>query len=353
MVTPFIVLALPRSRTKWLAGFLSYGDWICGHDELLRMASLEDIATWFKQPDIGTVETAAAPFWRLLGRFAPGARVVTVRRPVEAVLDALVRQGVGSETVEAMIRACDRKLDQIEARVPGVLSVRYAALGSEKGCARVFEHCLQQRHDSMWWSRWDSYRVSGDLRAQVRYAQAYLPRILKLARAARQRTLRDMERPVVSPEGFTFEEEDIETWWRDSKPLIREHMIRTGQDVDDYKMKNEPMWRLLGQMGYTQVITARSNGKMFGYLVTVLGPSLDAEGETEAMHLPFFVSDDCPSGLGMKMQRAAIERLRTKNVADLLARAGVRGSGPKLGVMYKRLGFEDFGTMHRLRLAEV
>lgn len=345
---PFVVMALPRSRTYWLSKFLTYGNWICGHDQLQYCQSLDDCATWFTQPDIGTVETALPPFWRLLMAMQPSARIVTVRRSVEAVLASLARHGLGGDTVASMIRACDRKLDQIERRVPGVLSVRFDDLVREDVCATVFEHCLQLPHDPAWWRAWDAREVSGDLVRQVRYTHAYLPRMLKLARSARQRMLVNMARPVTMPvDGFTIQEEHIEDWFRDAKPLIREHMITIGQDVDDYKLRNEPMLRRLGEAGFMQVMTARSNGRMFGYLMTVIGPSLDAEDRTEALHLPFFVSKDCPGNLGMKLQRAAIEALRAKGVSDLFARAGVRGSGPRLGIVYRRLGFEEFGTMYR------
>lgn len=349
MTAPFIILALPRSRTKWLSEYLSYEPWICGHEELEHCHTLDDIATWFSQPHIGTVETCAAPFWRLLPK---DARIAVVRRPVNDVLDSLARHGIGGDTVAEMIRACDRKLDQIEHRVPGVLSVRFDDLDREHVSAKLFEHCLQLPHDPPWWRTWNAREVSGDLKRQVRYAHAHLPRFLKLARSARQRILVNMERPTTIPtDGFTIQEEHIEDWFRDAKPLIREHMIATGQDVDDYRQKNEPMLRKLGEMGAMQVITARANGRMFGYLMTVIGPSLDAEDRTEALHLPFFVSKDCPGGIGMKLQRAAIEALRAKGVHDVFARAGVRGSGPRLGIVYRRLGFEEFGTMYRRDLS--
>jgi hypothetical protein len=349
-MAPFVVFAPARGRSKWLSGFLSYRDWICGHDELQYTRTLDDIATWFKQPSIGSVETAAAPFWRLLLREQPNVRIVVVRRPVDDVLASLARQGVAGDGVAALIRATDRKLEQIARRVPNVLSVQFKDLAREPVSAAVFEHCLPYKHDRTWWKMWNARNVSGDLAAQVRYAQAYLPQLQKLARSARQRMLLTMARPATAPVGFTIQEERFDDAWRDAAPLMREHMIATGQDVDDHKAKNIPLLRGLDAAGALQTITARSNGRLFGYLITVIGPSLDALHRTEALHLPFFVSKDCPGGLGMKLQRAAIDALRAKGVDDLFARAGVRGAGPRLGAIYRRQGFEDFGTMHRLNL---
>jgi hypothetical protein len=222
MNRPFLVLALPRSRTKWLAGFLSWRDWHCGHDELMRMRSLDDCRAWFSQPCIGTVETACAPFWRLI---PPDVRIVTVRRPVEDVLASVVRAVPGCDpaAMRALLLAHDRKLDQIEARLPGVLRVTYDELATEAGCAAVLEHCTGLAHDPVRWAMWDARNVSGDIAVQTRYCVAFLPQLQKLALAAKHRILAGMaprERPETW-EGFTFQDESIDRWYADAPALFR------------------------------------------------------------------------------------------------------------------------------------
>jgi hypothetical protein len=347
---PFIVLALPRSRTAWMARYLSFRDWHCGHDELQHMRSLEDCATWFTQPNIGTVETAASPFWRL---FRPDLRIVTVRRPVMDVLYSVTRAVPGCDllTVERVLRAADRKLDQIEARISGVLSVDYADLATEATCARVFEHCLPYPHDPEHWGAWNAQHVSGNLRAQCRYAQAYLPQLQKLARAAKQRILAGMARNTEPPEGFTFQDESFDRWYQDAVPLFRAHMAATGQGIDDWSRKNIPLLRRLDEAGAMQIMTARSNNRIFAYIMSIISPSVDDPNALMGTHLPVFASPDCP-GLGMRLQRASIEALRGKGVTEVFGRAGIRGSGPRLGAVYRRLGFEDAGTLYRRDLAE-
>jgi hypothetical protein len=345
----FVVLALPRCRTKWLSGFLSYGTWICGHDELQHCRSLQDVEAWFTQPDIGSVETAASPFWRI---FPSGIRIVTVRRPVMDVLASVMRAVPGCDpfTVEHVLRAADRKLTQIESRCQDVLSVRFDDLADETTCARVFEHCLPYPHDHAWWASWDGQRVSGNLQAQIRYATAYLPQLQKLARAAKHRILADMKPDPEPPDGFTFQDEPFDRWYRDAVPLFRDHMAATSQDIEDYSRKNIPLLRRLDQGGAMQIITARSNGKMFGYVMSVISPSLDDPNAMMGTHLPVFAALCCP-GLGMKLQRASIEALRSKGVTEVFGRAGVRGSGPRLGAAFRRMGFEDAGQLYRLNLA--
>lgn len=351
MMPGFIVLAGPKSRTKWISAFLSYKDWHCGHDEIQHCRSLADVQTWFTQPNTGSVETSVAPFWRLLLRYQPDIRIVTIRRPALDVLASVIRTVPGCDvlTIERVLRTADRKLDQIEARIPGVLSVDYADLATEVTCARVFEHCLPYRHDPEWWSKWDAQHISGNLPAQIRYARAYLPQLQKLAREAKHRILANMTKNTEPPDGFVYRDEPFDQWYRDAVPLFREHMASTGQDIDDYTRKNLPLLRRLDQAGAMQIITGRSNGRMFGYLMSILSPSVDDPNALMANHLPVFASPDCP-GLGMKLQRASIEALRRKGVTEVFGKAGVRGSGPRLGAAFRRLGFEDAGHLYRLEL---
>jgi ribosomal protein S18 acetylase RimI-like enzyme len=354
MTPPFIVMALPRSRTASLARFLSFGDWICGHDQLQFCRSLEDVQTWFTQPNIGTCETAAMPFWRLLMRYQPDIRIVTVRRPIMDVLASVMRAVPDADplTVERVLRTADRKLDQIEARIPGVLSVQFEDLADEATCARVFEHCLPYPHDPAWWAAWNVQHVSGDLARQIRYAQAYLPQLQKLARAAKQETLAGLHRQHnrrLPKDGFVFQEEPFDTWLADAQPLLREHLAQTGQDPDGYALKNIPLLRQLDACGVMQITTARQNGKIFAYLMSLISPSLDERDILMAQNLLPYSSPDCP-GLGRRLQSAAIDMLRAKGVSQVFARAGVRGDGPRLGSLYKRLGFVDNGTLHRLNL---
>jgi hypothetical protein len=246
----------------------------------------------------------------------------------------------------------NRKLDQITARVPDVLSVSFESLAHEEACARIFEYCLPYRHDFAWWAAMAHQNLQVDLVPMARHYLAFKPALEKLAGQARQQMLSAMARkPMRDLSGITFQQERFDDWYRDATPLFREHMLQTGQGVEDYSRKNLPLLRVIEELGFMQITTARSNGRMFGYLLAVLSPSLDAPDLLSAMHLPFFVSKDTP-GLGMKLQRASIEGLRARGVDEVFFRAGTRGDGPRLGAIYKRLGAVDFGQLFKLDLVE-
>lgn len=348
---PFVVFALPRSRTRWLAAFLTYADWNCGHDELRHVRSLDDVKSWLAQPMTGTVETAAAPYWRLLNLYRPDARVVTIRRPVEEVMASFARTGIDIDLValrRAMVHQ-DRKLDQIEHRVPGTRSFAFKDLSVQETCADIFTHLLPYPHDVAWWDAHDQDNIQIDLKALLRYVIAYKPQLEKVAKQAMHRMLSAMSRRAAHIEGVTFQQEPVDVVYTEGVPLFKEHLIQTDQAPDAYLDKNVPVLRKLEELGALQVMAARSNGRLFGYLVSVIGPSLDDVHKLQAWHTIFFASP-LIKNLGMNLQRAAAEALRARGISEVQMRTGVRGLGPRLATFYRRLGAEEMGSLYRLSL---
>ena len=350
---PFIVLALPRSRTAWLARFLSYGDWFCGHEEIRHVRSLADTKAWFAQPCIGTSETAAAPFWRTLARLQPDVRVLVVRRPVEEVIESLLKtHPFDRMLLEKTMRRLDHKLDQIERRMPNVLSIKFSDLVNEETCARAFEHCLPHKHDHAHWARLAPLNIQVNMPALMRYMQAHAPQLSTAAQQAKaQQLIEWTRRPFREPDDMTFREEDFDVFYRDAQSLFREHSLAVGESPDSYTTKNIELFRSLDKHGELQVITARQNGRMFGYLLTATAPSLETPGERVAVHNLFYASPDFP-GLGRRLQKAAVEALRHHGVRELVLRAGTRGDGPRLGALYRRMGAEDHGHLYLLKLKD-
>jgi len=349
---PYVVFALPRSRTAWLSHFLTYGDWGCGHDELRHMRSFDDLKAWFAQPCMGTVETSAAAWWRLLPE---GAKVVTIRRPVDGVVASLLAIP-GCTFDEGQLRTSmqrlDAKLDQIEARIPGVLSVRFDDLNDETACARLFEHCLPYAHDSERWQALSKVNIQINMPRLIRYCEAYRPALDKLASVARHKsfTALAMRRPV-APEGMTIQTERFDEWLRDAGHLLAEHHVQIGEAAENWQNKNIPLFRALDDVGALQVTTARSNGRMFGYLISLITPSLVTENLMTAVNTAFFADPACP-GLGLKLQRAALVSFRERGIGEVFWETNTVGGGERIGSIYRRLGAEEKGSVYRLRLAE-
>jgi hypothetical protein len=294
----------------------------------------------------GSVETAAAPWWRLL---PDDVKVATIRRPVEDVANSLAQFGFDRAAILPYLRRLDAKLDQIEAR-RGALSVSFADLGTEAGCARLFEYCLGLPHNSSWWRSIASVNVQYPLHAMIRYADAYAPQIEKMAQIATSSIRASlMRRPVVSHDGMTFAVEPFETWRQDGAALFERHCIAVDEAPGAHWGKNWNLMQSLAERGALQVVTARANGRMFGYLMTVISPSLEDGARLSAIETTFYASSDAP-GIGMKLQRTALSALRERGVDEAWFRAGDRGDGPRMGAMFRRLGAERDGELYRMRL---
>jgi hypothetical protein len=345
---PFVIFALPRCRTAWLSRFLSYGGWNCAHDHGRFLRGVDDIKSWLATPLTGAVETSAAPFWRTLKDIAPDTRVVVLRRPVAECVESFMRvYPFDRAALTAHLTKLDQKLAQIAARWPGALSVTFADLASEETCARVFEHCLQRPHDPAWWSHLKDVNIQCDFGSLVRYYVAHRPQIDKLAATVRQFTLAGFERrPEVEHDAVTLAVEPLANWLKDAP--IDTHMAIAGYYPDRDRLDAD-LLRRFEEIGALQCVLARSNGRVFGYLLTVIGPSAEAVGVLTGVHIPFYADPSFP-GLGMRMQRFARDVLKDRGVTEIIMRAGVRGSGPRLGTLYRRLGAEDHGHLYRLNL---
>lgn len=126
----FVILALPRSRTKWLSAFLTYGTVTCHHEYVSTLDSLDDIRGL---GDDGTAETFGTLVWRQLYDRIPDARWLIVRRPIREVEDSVRRQGFS-----APIMRCARMLDAAEKVIPAMV-VNFSSINDS--LTDIWRHC--------------------------------------------------------------------------------------------------------------------------------------------------------------------------------------------------------------------
>jgi hypothetical protein len=174
---PFVVYALPRSKTAWLAALLTYGDWTCHHQTAIRMRSISDVTEFFAQPNVGTAETGAVLGWRILQHHVPHLRRVVVRRPIESSIASMLRvdlRGVAVYDETMMRRVMQREVKALAdvSASPGTLTVDFADLDRCDACAAVFEHCLPYPFDRQWWEALRHQNIQADVPEMLRYFQA-------------------------------------------------------------------------------------------------------------------------------------------------------------------------------------
>lgn len=140
------------------------------------MRSMAGVRSFFQRPNTGTVETGAAPGWWLVRHHVPGIRMAVIHRPVAEVIESILSidiSDIGTYDVPGLHRIMSyggRMLKQISAQ-PGVLSINFADLATEDGCAAIFEFCLPYRFDREWWIEMRDKNIQVDVKAfLLRYA---------------------------------------------------------------------------------------------------------------------------------------------------------------------------------------
>lgn len=172
----FIILALPRSRTAWMAHFLSFGGRACGHDLAVECASIAEFEASFSEWD-GSVETGAVLGWRVLLDRLPNVKVALVQRPLWQIYASFATLGLQVDMQDMELRA--HMLDAL-AQQPGVLSLDYAQLGTFSGCQLLFNHCLDLGLEEDWWSECQAKNVQIDMRTRLVRLRENYPRLQSL-----------------------------------------------------------------------------------------------------------------------------------------------------------------------------
>lgn len=125
----FLIVGYPRSRTAWLANFLTQGNIACGHEMLSECTLPRHLAGHIRSLGkfyCGSAETAAPLFMPAIVESMPDAKIVFVKRPAADVSASLQRLGMDWQTSWA-----DEGLEYA-MKLPQTLVVRYEDLDRMK-----------------------------------------------------------------------------------------------------------------------------------------------------------------------------------------------------------------------------
>lgn len=170
----FVVFSLPRSRSAWLSAFLGSPERPVAHDLGVTCSSPAEFAERLRTEVAGTCETGAAFAAPLIRKMVPGVRFVTVRRPIDEVIESLARCGITGVDEEMLLRA--RQLSEIE-RDHDVLRIDYHDLIKPSVCAQVFQFCAGRPMPGAWWAVMDPLNIQVDMVRQLALLARNRPQI--------------------------------------------------------------------------------------------------------------------------------------------------------------------------------
>lgn len=131
----YCVVALPRSRTAWLAAWLGVE-----HEPLSRVDSLDEA------PE-GVVDTASALFFPGLFRRWPDARYLFVFRDLAQIARSSVSAGLSVDALPMLRQAQDAAHRAVQGR-ENVAAVTFDELGDPAALERVWGHLRTDPFDA-------------------------------------------------------------------------------------------------------------------------------------------------------------------------------------------------------------
>lgn len=114
-MNPYFICSLPRSRTAWLANFLTFGASFCFHEPFNEYA-IEELPKLFvsmNREHVGISDSLSTYFMDTLLATFPQAKLVVIRRPFEEVDKRLRELGVPCTD---LLRQWEEALNEIVAK---------------------------------------------------------------------------------------------------------------------------------------------------------------------------------------------------------------------------------------------
>jgi len=176
---PFLLFALPRSRTAWLSHFLSPVPGAVGHDTGIDCKSIAEFIGQFYGKDrlAGTCETGAMMAWRVLKYKMPEAKMVVIQRPAAEVAFSLGRCGL----FPGLLELEQRKI-YLEAisRLEGTKTFSFNQLKRKDICEYIYKFCNDEAPPVGWWEYYSDFNIQVDMQKRVEKLKTNAEAIAKL-----------------------------------------------------------------------------------------------------------------------------------------------------------------------------
>ena len=161
-MTPFVIIGTPRSRTAWLARFLSYGGRLCLHEPSLRFNSEGSLSNFLADDNAAASDCMMSFMAQDIRTLRPDCIIVSVRRPLAEVHESFAKLGISVPEWYLEMMDADAKHADVD------LAVTFNDLNSETTCRQVFETCLKQPMDRAWWLHMKDENIQSDVRETMK-----------------------------------------------------------------------------------------------------------------------------------------------------------------------------------------
>jgi len=151
MNDPYFIVALPRSRTAWLANLLTHGHSYCHHEAIVRCNPanvLHDLKEVLSNAHphykfTGDSDSGLPLLWPQLKEAFPSARYVFIERPFRDALKSHIKAFPCLDPVNVEDAFCqiDNALEVMRLTVDKFITVQYDQLDDPHICKYIWDFC--------------------------------------------------------------------------------------------------------------------------------------------------------------------------------------------------------------------
>jgi len=341
---PFIVFSLPRSRSAWIAHWLSDHDLIVGHDIGIECRGVRDFANRFSGGLDGSCETGSMFAWRLIRKEIPGIKFVVIRRKREDVHRSLERFGIVLPKQEMEIR--ERALDEIEVQ-PEAIRLEYDDLNLPNAAAMLLNHVApQKKFDLNHWRDFDNVNIQVKMDERIDRLVQNEPHIEAMKAEARDR-LKALE------SGYTVEIEPFQHFWPEAKALAEAHSIEVDAGVEPRRKFQVDEFGMLAlqKAGILRVFGLRLNRKLVGYFTWQVCLDLESKGLLVAHQGAWYVAPGHSKGT-LKLWDQSVATLKAMGVQHIFPHHRTQGRGHDLSKFFGRRGAKEIQRTYSLWIGD-
>lgn len=142
---PFFITGLPRSRTGWMAAWLTTATSLCLHDGLLGCTNLDAFAERLAaghRAFNGDSDSALLLYQRQLRKQFPQARWVVIQRSPTTCYQSVRKAFPDLATPRDTQLLFDRAMDELHSLEKHALCVEFEELDQVKSASDIWDHCL-------------------------------------------------------------------------------------------------------------------------------------------------------------------------------------------------------------------
>lgn len=341
---PFIVFSLPRSRSAWIAHWLSDHDLMVGHDIGIECHEVQDFAQRFASGLDGSCETGSMFAWRLIRKEIPGIKFVVIRRKRADVSRSLERFGIVLPKAEMDVR--ERALDEIEVQ-PESIRIDFDDLNLPNAAAMLLNHVAPDKtFDARHWRDFDGVNIQVKMDERIDRLVQNEPHIEAMKAEARQKL-------EAMTHGYTVGIEPFQHFWPEAKALAEAHSMEVDSGIEPRRKfhVDELGMLALQQAGILRVFALRLNKKLVGYFTWQVCLDLESKGLLVAHQGAWYVSPGHARGT-LKLWEQSVSTLKAMGVKHIFPHHRTQGRGNDLGKFFRRHGAKEIQKTYSLWIGD-